>query len=783
MPIVEVQANGQTYEIDVPEGQDVGEAVASFSQSIGAPTQTPSAPVEDRSLGDSVMRGVGLAGRVGVGALPKLAAGIADLGGMAGNALHGAIDTGDRWIAENVFGREPREPAAPVFEGGNVENVNALLDRFFPKPEGMMERSAEMGGEMALTGGLGAIALGSRAPQVARAVPSLGDEIAQAFTQSPKTFLASEAGGGVGAQMGGELAQDADLGPVGQTVASLVGGVAGAASPAVGSRVASGGAERVRRAMEPLTTEGVERRAARELQARAGDPEAAAAAARNAPEGVTPARATEDPRLRAAERRVMEDQPQRADEVDRALEGAEARTIDEFTADLPPGQDPVDWQRRVVTRAAPEGTTITGGQPDEMLDEAFQSFRAGYSEISGYPIQTKIMQVEGGDVLMPEILGDAVGDPRVLANADTRKTVGKWLEATFDDVARRGEPVGAADEGTVQFMSEDLLEFRSAVRQKQRQLQSSGRTNPDSAAQAEILKNVDRSLTEILESQAPEAASDALKALDARYADFKTVEDAVLRGTPGDLTPQQLSQSIKMQSGSRGRVARGDTGELGTLAEQGRDVTKFLGKNGEQDQVLQRTMRSMDETQAASARADITRALADRSRTASKTSGDLRLDGNKLLKEIESNESTLRAAGFGDADINRMTQIAKRLRMIQSPDPRPDTILIDDGLSVLAGLVSRVGGAKIAKRITHHTGTGGPGVLALTGFMSRVMQKAFGELSISGAEKLLSDAMTDKELFAALLTRSTASEIKQAKARRTLNAWATQVASTDDGEE
>lgn len=784
--LVEVEVDGTTYEIEVPEGQDVGAAVADFESSLGV--SAPTGGAEPRTFGESAARSAGLLGRSVVGAIPRAAAGLADLGGMAINAVSGGIDAADRFIAEDIFGREPLpdidRSMAPT---DNVAGVNAMLDRVFPAPETFAERAAEVGIDALLTGGGGAAALAARAPQL-RNVPTLADEIGTAFLQNPKTVAASELLGGAGAQAGGELAADAEVGELGRLGAAVAGGFAGAVSPTALQAPARATLGAVSRTLEPITPGGAETRAARSLQETALEPETAAQRALDAPEGVGGGRASEDQRLRRIEKKIGEDDADFADDLEVGRARAETETIEELSVNAPE-RDQTEWQRRVVTRAAPEGTQITGSQPDEMMEEAFQSFRREYAEIDGYPIKTKVMQVEGGDIGMPELVGQAIVDPRVLANENLRETVGNWVWATFKDVARRGTPLTtAADEVNVQFMSEDLLEFRQVVRTQQRRLQSAGRTNADSAAQAELLANVDRALTDVLESQAPESASDALRALDGRYADFKTVEDAVLRGTPGDLTPQQLQQSIKMRSGSRGRVARGNTGELGQLAEQGTDVRQFIGKSGKQDQQLRRTMRTMDEDQAWQARDTLIDEINSKSRRQSPESGELTLNGESLLRRIEENRSTLKAAGFADADLNRMEQLAKRLRMIQSPDPKfAAGQIVDDNLGMIADGIVRVAALRSAKRLREAANLGSAAALTLPAFFTKWFSRLSQKVKVESAERIIKDAMQPtqegRELFAALMTRSTAPEIKRARSARTLNAWAAQVGSTDNGEE
>tara|TARA_R100001143_G_C3360997_1_gene135669 strand:+ start:1959 stop:4226 length:2268 start_codon:yes stop_codon:yes gene_type:complete len=719
------------------------------------------------SLADSVTRGAGLAGRSITGAVPSAFAGGADLVGTLVNAPIAGLDK-----LGQLLGDEPLTTRVPT---DNTAQLDALLDQVFPTPESMPERILDATGEIVLSGGAAATKLAPDAAQVASSpstqgiLRNLGDEIGEFFAKSPKTAVAVEAGGAVGASTGQELAEEAELGPTESTIAAILGGLFGGATPQGATNVVRRGATAVQNKVDSALTGEI--RAARQLQESAADPEAAAKAVADAPEGVTPARATEDPSLQAIEARVLADDPKAAARVEADLETAETRTLDELANQFGPTSDRAEWQRSVIQRGAPEGAKIEAGQPDEMLDQAFKSFDDAYGEIQGFPLRTENVQVAGGDIPLRESLEKATKSKAIIADNKWRKGVQKFLTGLLDDV--EGDTTPALD-GGADVSSTRMLEMRSKVRAEARRRERAGRTNPRAAAEAQMLKRADQAITDVIESQLPDAVSQQLRDTDARYRDFLTVEAAVLRSGDKGLTPEALKASIGQRAQSRGAVARGDTGELGNLAETGRDVRAVLGKPEE----AKRLIRGMDAEQLQTMRADMNAAITEQATTAA--SG---LQGKKYLQQIDANEDTLIAMGFTGDEMKQMRDIGKRLQMIQSRSPGAVVKLLEDDVGDVMRLFGAIAGSKSGSRVLKALGgAGGAGPsLIVSQYGSRFMQNTLTKLSVDKADALIRAATTDKDLYQALLTKPTDTLKKQADAARTIQAWLAQV--TPDEEE
>lgn len=748
-----------TWEGDTPE-----EAWANLQAAQSEPT-----------FGESAARGVGLATRATVFAPARTAASLGDI-----------VASGLNFIGR-FANRPPGIDAPEIFPTNNREFIESKLNEFLPEPQGLLERAVDLGGEAATTGGAAGAGLAARGQQV-RAVPSLADDVAATFSSRPVVAPTSEFTAGAGASAAMDVADELDAGPLGQLASMLIGGVAGGAAPHLLATRGSQVANISRKVVEPLTGNvdaptvegriagGAGRRAAVELKRRADDPVEAAELARNAPEGVTPARATGDPELMALESRVLADDRQLADQVQSSLEGAEAQAVRDLETGLPEGVTRQQWQQQVIQRAAPDGVTIEAGDPDVMLRAARDGFSEAYSVARGHRLRNVEFTPGQKGTRIPQAIEEAVYDAEILTDNKIRDRVFTWVKGRYESVLGRDSTTkvsGSTDDPLVNLNSDDLLELRSVIRDKQRMRQKAGQTNPDAAAEAEILDNVDSRITSVLESQLPPEVTAQLRATDARYVDFKTVENAVLRSGEKGLTPEFLRTAIRSRN-SQGRVARGETGDLGELAERGKDITSLLGKAGRTDDQISRAFRTMDEPQARAARADITRELMRKASPADTATGQPRLSGKGLQNQIETNASALRAAGFTNSDIGRMQQVARRLVTIQRPNVTASTQLIDDTLGALTRLVSGAAAAKATQRATQALGTGGTGSLMFGGAVRRTIQDTVRNMSVDGAERLLTDAVTDPELFAALLTRPTAPAIKQVQSARIINAWLAQ---------
>jgi hypothetical protein len=331
-------------------------------------------------------------------------------------------------------------------------------------------------------------------------------------------------------------------------------------------------------------------------------------------------------------------------------------------------------------------------------------------------------------------------------------------------------------------MSEDILDLRHAIRTKSSQLRRAGTNNPDAAEEAEILNAMNDVLTDVLESQLPAKASEALRATDAQYAQFKTVEGAIVSSGKKGLTPDALRSSIRRGT-SPGKFARGETGALGTLAEQGEDVVKLLGKG--RDDEIGRAVRTLDDTQKAATHSSIVNKLGKDGSTTNKDTGQAQLSGVGLTKQLEKNRSSLLAAGFNESDLTRIDRIAKRLILAQRKGGVAVDQLVDDTLGALTNFLATISGVRAAKRVAARTGT--TGSLIIPQFFAEQSRTLFKKLNVGEASRLMTDAMQPtkegRDLFVALMTRPTAKAAKRSQADRTLKAWLSQSGSTDAEDE
>ena len=775
--------DGTVVRIKVPDGVDPAQAVAEFEAANGisqpAEAPSPASPrlgltgmVERAAPGffDSAERGAGLAARNTVAAVPKAATGVTDLAASVLNIIPETLARADAALS----GREPPAEAPGALPTNNTAFLDELLNEVFPEPDTMLERIGSTGSEIALTGGIAGAGLAPKAASVAKNPAAQGitrnllDDIGEFFAKSPAKATAVETGGGLGAATGSELAQEAELGPAGQVGATFGGGIAGGVTPMGATNILRKGAAGVVNKLDSAFAGDL--RAARAVQSAAENPEAAAKAALDAPEGVSAARATEDPGLMAMESRVLADNPPLQAKVQKDLDIAEDRTRDELASQFGPKTDKAAWQQEVIVQGAPDSASIKVGPPDEMLDDAARSFGAAYDEAAGYPIRLENVQVAGGDVPLRELFRAATSNRAIRATPKMRKNMQSFLDGLLDDLS-----VGRkTEDGVAEVPSQSLLRARTLIRDELRVASKSNKAK--GRADAQMLRAANDALTTVLESQLPEKAAAALRATDTRYRQFLTVQDAVVRSGEAGLTPDALRAAVKAAN-TKGDLARGRTGELGRLATTGRDVAKTLGKPDE----AARLTRDMTPEQLQQAKADFNAAIAKKATPPSTGA----LNGDKYLKQININESTLKAAGFTDTDLSQMRTVGRQLRMIQARQPAAVKALLEDDVGSVMRLMGAIAGSKFGSRVLGLTGgaTGAGPSLIVSQFGSRMMQKRLTELSVDKADEMIRAAATDKELFAALLTKPTDSLKKQADAARTIQAWLTRSAPEDTEEE
>jgi hypothetical protein len=222
-----------------------------------------------------------------------------------------------------------------------------------------------------------------------------------------------------------------------------------------------------------------------------------------------------------------------------------------------------DWQRAVIGKGGAPGV-----KPGS-VEDAYRSFSPAYDASKGFPVAPRVMRTAGGDIPLatfPQTRGafeSAVRDPNVYADKQTRKAVGAWLQNKLSALPGAGKGTGTMD-------SADLLKLRSEIRD---QIRAASKGAAPDEAQAALLRNAERSVTDALESQLPKKVTDALRATDKQYGQYKVLEDAARRA--GDqlqgMTPSNLSAAVKAATPAGG-YARGGGGPLRELAGAGKQV-------------------------------------------------------------------------------------------------------------------------------------------------------------------------------------------------------------------
>lgn len=204
-----------------------------------------------------------------------------------------------------------------------------------------------------------------------------------------------------------------------------------------------------------------------------------------------------------------------------------------------------DFRRAVIQRGSFDQLPKSGA-PQDLLDSAYQSFSPLYDQAKGVPMRPP------SDV----DLTHAVSNVNIFADDAARAKVAKYVSNQITALK------------TTRPDSGDLLKIRSNVRQAARDAAK----DPTRGAEASLLNEVDKTLSQTIHSQLPHDAQTALNRADNRYGLYKIAEKAVAKGRdrPGGFTPTMLAQSIK-ESTPAGAYARGG-GRLRDLSQAGGQV-------------------------------------------------------------------------------------------------------------------------------------------------------------------------------------------------------------------
>lgn len=600
-----------------------------------------------------------------------------------------------------------------------------------------------VGGAAALTARSALAPLGAaqQASGVKGGLERIAQMVVDAYRNNPGAFIAAETAGAFGAGAGAEVGKE--FGPSAQAAGGFIGGAAAGVAPAV---LANRGANALRSTIEtvaPFTDTGGRLRAGKQMQARAADPDAAAIAAQSGRPGVTPARRTGEDRLIAQEEFILSSgDPSLARRVQEDLIAAQQAVQRDITDSFGSPMSPTEWRRAVIQKVAPDGVTVSLADTDKMLSQAYRGFDAAYAPARGHPIPI-------GD--LGKDISKAIASPDVFAGDVARKTTRAWVNSQLQGMLKRAEG-GTAN-------SDDLLELRSAIRNRQRMLAKHSDADSDQAR--ELLDSVEYAITSRIESGLPSDSLVALQAADSRYRMYKVVEDAVYRSGDVQLTPQKLSSAIRINSEQRGLYARGKQDELRSLARSGKDISTVLG-NPDEARLMVRDVQDKKPIHAA-----FVRAIADKARS-SDDAGNAVISGAKLKSLMREQGDVAKALGMSDKDMQRLSRLADELIMMQKKPDASVAQLFEDGPANIAQLGAALIGAKSGQRMA---GNGLGSSLVLAGFMSRKAKDTLGRLTSDRAEKLMIDAVTDPKLFAALLTGPTSTPRKRRDAARAINAW------------
>lgn len=564
---------------------------------------------------------------------------------------------------------------------------------------------------------------------------TLIDDIGKFAVEHPGLYFGGETAGAFSAGVAGELAEEEGAGRGGRLAAEVVGGLTGGTVATIGPRSFRALREGINANLLPFTEEGGMTRAARQMQERAGGPEAAARQAERVaetPEGVTPAQWIGDERLMAQEARLLEDNPQLANQVKGELEEARLIAQEALKDSFGQPRSRQQWEISVLERVTPEGTVITPGLSDEMLDEAYGSFKPLYDEAKGFDVPT---------VGLSQKIATAVYDDAYIVPRDTRSLVTRWFNKE-----------ASAIESQIEFdevPSEALLELRSRVRDKRRALTKQQKTD-----ESELVGAIETEITKHLEKNLPDETVATLRQADSQYRKYKVVENAIYNAADDAVSPQDLSQAIRMGGlSSQSQYARGaneTTQELRRVALAGRSTEEVLGDPRRAELFI----RDLSDIEQRAVQADFANVLFNRAKesSVSATEGGVSfISGRRLMQDLTEQEPVMKALGMSGDDIGRMRGMAETIQTMEKKSPAAVRELFEDGPATILQLVATLTGAKSGQRMA---GQGLGSSLVLAQFMSNKARGTLANLTSDEAGRLMEDAATDPKLYKALLTKS-----------------------------
>lgn len=217
-----------------------------------------------------------------------------------------------------------------------------------------------------------------------------------------------------------------------------------------------------------------------------------------------------------------------------------------------------DVRHLLISKSAAPGATVNKtDDAAKMLNEAYESFDPAYETVHGFPLVLQnnkpVIVNVGANVRLDKAFKTAIADKSITAQDTSRRIVSNFLEQQLTKPIKQ---------------SEDLLNVRSAIRSKMRNLKP---TDVDASATRELYEAAENQVTKALESQLPPELMQQLRAVDAKYANYKTLENAVFKGGE-NFTATDVERALK-QNADKGSYARGEGTELRPIVEAAKKVT------------------------------------------------------------------------------------------------------------------------------------------------------------------------------------------------------------------
>ena len=231
-------------------------------------------------------------------------------------------------------------------------------------------------------------------------------------------------------------------------------------------------------------------------------------------------------------------------------------------------------------------------------------------------------------------------------------------------------------------------------------------------------------------------------------------------------TSENVSNAIREASSSRSFYAR-DFNEtekqLRKLARTGRSVKSVLG-NPEDARNL---IKDFSDEELKSIKSEFVRLGLNNSLTYDDIAKQDIISVNKLNDYFKNNVGTARALKFTDDELNRINNLNKELLLINKKPDVQVARLFEDEVATIANLLSTLVGAKTGSRFAQDLGSG----LVLSQFFAANARRLIANLTFDKATQLLQQSVTDPQLYAALLTKDTASLDKKKESARIIQSW------------